>query len=274
MCPVRTLVRDIRSSVRRDATGRAVIGRSSSQTAGRVRQFRVLRAVGSSGRQHVDDGADDHHGRRAQAGGRRRTGQVGQRARAPRAAPAASRGARQPPAYPDRRPCRISSAAIEVEAVHRHEQHQRAAGRGQPGPVDAVDRGPPGSRWPDTTVKSAATPRWVSGIPAIGRRRERRTDPGNDRHRHSGGNAGEPLLAAAAEHERVAALQAHHPLAGQRPLDDDRVDLVLASGCADAPTCRSRSPRRPRAGRRAARAARAGRRRRRRPPPPVAAPGR
>src|SRR5207342_627125 len=39
--------------------------------------------------------------------------------------------------------------------------------------------------------------------------------------------AGERLLAAASEHERVAALEAHHPASGLSVLDEQPVDLLL-----------------------------------------------
>ena len=64
--------------------------------------------------------------------------------------------------------------------------------------------------------------------------------PGTTVDRDAGGDAGQPLLSAAAEDERVAALEPDDPLAGARALDEHVVDLVLASGCAGAPTCRSR----------------------------------
>ena len=61
------------------------------------------------------------------------------------------------------------------------------------------------------------------------------------------------LLAAAAEDERVAALQPHHALAGARRLDQPLADLLLRHrGHARLP-CRHRPARRPRAPRRAPR---------------------
>ena len=138
-----------------------------------------------------------------------------------------------------------------------------------PGQSMPCSAGRPGSRWPETTVKSAATPRCVSGMPASAGPGQRRADAGHDRHRHAGLGAGQPLLPAAAEDERVAALEPHDVRALPGAVDQHGVDLVLASGCGGGRTCRSRRPRRRRAACPAARAARAGRppRRRRRPGP-------
>jgi hypothetical protein len=70
-----------------------------------------------------------------------------------------------------------------------------------------------GSSCPVTNVTDVAVPRCVTGIPAYAGRRERLR-----------------LLAAAAEHERIAALQAHDALALVRQPDQQRVDLLLARG--------------------------------------------
>ena len=55
-------------------------------------------------------------------------------------------------------------------------------------------------------------------------------DAGDHLDGHAGAVAGEHLLAAAAEHVRVAALQAHDVAAGERVLDEQRLDLVLRDG--------------------------------------------
>ena len=52
-------------------------------------------------------------------------------------------------------------------------------------------------------------------------------DAGHDFERDAGGLQGEGFLAAAAEHERIAALQAHHPHALTRGFDQQR----SISGC-------------------------------------------
>ncbi len=74
----------------------------------------------------------------------------------------------------------------------------------------------------------------VLGDPAVGDR-----DAGQRRHRrraghsrddlagHPGGRAGQRLLAAATEDERVAALEAHHPQAASGAFHDHLVDLLL-----------------------------------------------
>ena len=62
-----------------------------------------------------------------------------------------------------------------------------------------------------------------------GQRRDgdRAGDAGDHLDRDARGHARLELLHAAAEDERVAALEPHHPPAGQRVLDQQRVDLLL-----------------------------------------------
>ena len=81
-------------------------------------------------------------------------------------------------------------------------------------------------------MNSWATPRWVTGMPGDGRDGDRAGQPRDHGDRHAGLAAGEDLLVAAAEDEVVAALEPHHPLAGERPLDDDPVDLLLLGRAA------------------------------------------
>ena len=69
----------------------------------------------------------------------------------------------------------------------------------------------------------------MTGIPG-GRRGDRAADPGDDLDRHPGGTAGDDLLAAASEHERVATLQPGDGESPLGPVDDDRVDLLLGAG--------------------------------------------
>ena len=53
-------------------------------------------------------------------------------------------------------------------------------------------------------------------------------------------DAGQDLLAAAAEHERVAALEPHDAVAGPGALDEHGVDLGLRQGVRVRATCRPR----------------------------------
>ena len=85
----------------------------------------------------------------------------------------------------------------------------------------------PGGRWPDTTVNECATPRWVTGMPAA---------PGTATGLGSPGITvtGTPASRQACTSskprpntEAVAALEAHDPLPGPRPVDDHPVDLFL-----------------------------------------------
>ena len=52
--------------------------------------------------------------------------------------------------------------------------------------------------------------------------------PGNNFEPDAVGREGIDFLAAAAEHERVAAFEAQHALSRERPLDQQRVDRLLA----------------------------------------------
>ena len=68
----------------------------------------------------------------------------------------------------------------------------------------------------------------------LGNRGDRR-DAGHELERHARPDERERLLAAAAEHERVAALEAHHAAAAPAVRDEQRVDVVLADAVARDP---------------------------------------
>ena len=63
--------------------------------------------------------------------------------------------------------------------------------------------------------------------PGVGGRGDARGDPGNDLELDPGGGKRLGLLAAAAEHERVAALQPDDAAPGAGALDHQRLDLLL-----------------------------------------------
>ena len=71
-------------------------------------------------------------------------------------------------------------------------------------------------------------PRWVTGMPAAAGTATALVTPGTTRTVDPGGSAGQDLLAASAEHERVAALQPDDDLTAPRPLDHQLLDPVLA----------------------------------------------
>ncbi len=77
-------------------------------------------------------------------------------------------------------------------------------------------------------MKPCVSPRCVTGYAREGRGRDRRADAGHDPRLDAGVQAGEELLAAAAEDEVVAALEPDDVLAGLGVLDEELVDLVLA----------------------------------------------
>ena len=106
---------------------------------------------------------------------------------------------------------------------------------------------PPGAvsspTWPVTTVTELDSPRWVTGTP--GGRRARRTPrsrPGRPPTATPAALQRLGLLAAAAEEERVAALQADDRPAGPPVLDQQRVDVALARRPPPTPGRRRRSP--------------------------------
>ena len=82
-----------------------------------------------------------------------------------------------------------------------------------------------GSSWPVTTVKCVDSPRCVTGMPAYAAAPIALVMPGHHLERHARGGERLGLLAAAPEHERVAALEPHDGGAGAAPLDEQRVDL-------------------------------------------------
>ena len=65
------------------------------------------------------------------------------------------------------------------------------------------------------------------GDPCIGRAPRGRGDAGHHLERNAEGREGLDLLPAAAEDERIAALEPQHPLAGEREPGEEIVDLVL-----------------------------------------------
>ena len=91
--------------------------------------------------------------------------------------------------------------------------------------------------------------------------------PGHHVDRHTGRAAGGDLLAAPAEHERVAALEPHHPATGLRVLDEQPVDLVLRHRMSAGRLADVQDQHAGRRVRPAPTAAPAGRRPPRRPPP-------
>ena len=81
--------------------------------------------------------------------------------------------------------------------------------------------------WPLTTKKADDRPRCVSGMPALRRRRDDAGHAGDDVERDARPLQRLRFFAAAAEHERVAALEPHHLPAASGRADHQRVDLLL-----------------------------------------------
>ena len=87
---------------------------------------------------------------------------------------------------------------------------------------------------PVTTANDRATPRWVTGIPAAAGAAIAADTPGTTSHGDAGRRAGQQLLAAAAEHERIAALQTDDRRAGQA-LARTSIDSISACGTGARP---------------------------------------
>ena len=110
--------------------------------------------------------------------------------------------------------------------VHAHQDDDGAAQPAERRPVDQRVR-----------MTRRQVPRdddELVGQPAVGDRDagqrgdgDRAGDAGDHLDGDARGHAGLELLHAAAEHERIAALEPHDPLAGERVLDQQRVDLLL-----------------------------------------------
>ncbi len=78
-----------------------------------------------------------------------------------------------------------------------------------------------------TTANERATPRAVTGIPAAAGPAMALDTPGTTSHRHPGRAARRQLLAAPAEHERIAALEPHDLSACAGPATSSSIDLLL-----------------------------------------------
>ena len=85
----------------------------------------------------------------------------------------------------------------------------------------------PARRCPVTTVNAADMPRWVTGTPAAAGAATLEVMPGTISNSTPCLLEGERFLSSPSEHERVAALQPHDPLAVLPELDEQRVDQLL-----------------------------------------------
>ena len=142
------------------------------------------------------------------------------------AAWASSRRTRPPPGVSGARPCSISAAAIA--AAVSTPIRTTTVPRSRPSAAQSTsDCGCPGGRCPETTTNSCVEPAVGHRDADEPRHADRAGHAGHDLDRDARRDAGLELLHAAAEDERVAALEPRHPLAGQRVLDQQRVDLLL-----------------------------------------------
>ncbi len=170
--------------------------------------------------------ADDQHGRAIQA--LRRRAEVGQ-------------GGQHPPFVLQARPLHDQRggggrAAQRRSAARRWPRRWtgpcrwRPCGCGLARAAQSRSGSPPEAAWPVTKVTAWARPRWVSGAPAPAAAARAALTPGTTWHCTPAARQACKLLAAAAEHERIAALQAHHGQALAGEADDQGVDVVLRQG--------------------------------------------
>jgi hypothetical protein len=116
------------------------------------------------------------------------------------------------------------------QLAHAHEEHQRAVDSGQRGPVEALV--------PRHHGELLGEPALCHRDPSGGRYGDRAGHARHDFDRHAGLPARVDLLPAAAQDERVAALEPDDVVTGPSLLDQDLVDLglgdpVVAGGLAD-----------------------------------------
>ncbi len=138
----------------------------------------------------------------------------------------------RPPTHGGNGRVRITSARDEglgdlCDPPGTHQDHERAAGPGERVPVDVgAVLGGILVTGHDREVRRHAAVRHRDA--RVGGRRDRARDAGDDLERHAGRDARFGFLAAASEHERVAALQAHDRAGRRAARDEQGVDLVLA----------------------------------------------
>ena len=153
----------------------------------------------------------------------RRRGQPARGCPSRRSVRAATRPARWRPA---------STAASRPRRAPRRSRSRRSV------PIRTTSVAAPGAIEPTTLAKRSAscpvvtrtaplTPRCVTGIDAAAGAAKADDTPGHDLERHAGGLERERFFAAAAEHERIAALEAHDAPAAPRGADQRADDRVL-----------------------------------------------
>ena len=104
------------------------------------------------------------------------------------------------------------------------------------------------SAWPETTTKPDDMPRWVTGMPASAAAAIAELTPGTTSNEIPAAASASRFFSTAAEHERVAALEAHDPLPGaggadHQPVDELLPDLRAARALADEHALRRRRQR-------------------------------
>ena len=109
------------------------------------------------------------------------------------------------------------------EGGESHEDHE-GFGHADPAPIDGVDAvaGDEGHGGSVLAVRQRHA--------GVGRDAERRGDAGNDLEGDAGIGQRFGFFAAAAEDERIAALEAHHVPAAARALDEHGADFFLGEG--------------------------------------------
>ncbi len=137
------------------------------------------------------------------------------------------------------RPPAIKAFAISREPARAHEDDERAARLRERVPVGiGTSLGRIFVTGDDRDARRNTAVRHRD--PGIRSRCDRARHPGNNFERDAGRNTGFGFLAAAPEHERVAAFEPHHVLARTPVFDKQGVDLVLRHRGARPALCRRR----------------------------------
>ena len=112
------------------------------------------------------------------------------------------------------------------QAPERHVQDDRARAAGERRPVDVARRAAAGAVAGDERDRRRQHAMGQRDA-GVGEAADPGCDPRHDPERHAGRGQRERLLAAAPEHERIAALETQHAQAGARELDQALVDPEL-----------------------------------------------
>ena len=132
---------------------------------------------------------------------------------------------------------RSSRSAMRGSCAHAHVEDERPGEARRAPPSRSAVSGLSGSSWPVTNATALAIAALGDRDPGVGRRGDARGHAGHDLERRRRARAQRlRLLAAAAEDERVAALEAHDGAPGRRVLDAAAALVSSWGTCSPPPT--------------------------------------